>query len=255
MNDKIKTPINWDIQKEDILKNCINEFYIIKRDAPYTLKKEKKNPYIVYKHTYINKFLRTRKNHELEASIQEEKQICYIINLNSIIYSLNLACDLLFYVASQNKSILFVGIGKFIEYQIIPAAIRSSSHFIVRKWLCGYLTNWNTTELKLHKYKNSTLKKKYEFSVEGLKYMTKVPDLVIIIIDQENDKYIEFVINECVKLNLLIICCISSRYHFYSKFVNIFIPINTEHMNAVGYVLKKFENVIIKGYKKYLNKE
>nr|YP_010428169.1 ribosomal protein S2 [Hydnora abyssinica]USN93584.1 ribosomal protein S2 [Hydnora abyssinica] len=253
MNDDFTTNL-YNIKKEEILTNYVHEFVIIKKDEPYTLKDEIKNPYIVYKHTYINKFLRMKKKHELEDIIQEEEEICYAINLNEIICSLISACDLLLDVSSKGKSILFVGIGKFIDYQIIQSSLRTNSHFIVKKWLCGYLTNWNTTEQKLYKFLNSKLNKKFVFSIEGIKYMTKVPELVIIIIDQENDKFIEFVINECVQLALNTICCISSRYHYYAEFVDVFVPINTEHIKSIGFVLKKFENIIQLGRKKYLKK-
>nr|YP_009231676.1 ribosomal protein S2 [Hydnora visseri]ALZ49994.1 ribosomal protein S2 [Hydnora visseri] len=285
-NNNIKISIN------DILKNKVH-MLIIEENKSYNkkLKNEiKTNPYIVYKYKKVykkknqyyysggdkrclndndlndnEKYNYKKKNEKKQKNNKninynykyKIKEITrYAINLNKISYSLSSACNFLFYASSQKQSILFIGIGEFIEKLLIEASLKTRSHYIVNKWLYGFLTNWSTTEKKLYELRNWEITNsnrniihRFLISSKGIRYMTQIPEIVIIIIDQKNNKYIEQVLKECFQLNIYTICCISSRYHYYSDLADIFIPINTESIESTFFVLNKFVYSIIIGKK------
>ena len=37
---------------------------------------------------------------------------------------------------------------------VVSAAIRDRCHYVNKKWLGGMLTNWSTTETRLHKFRD-----------------------------------------------------------------------------------------------------
>nr|YP_010428215.1 ribosomal protein S2 [Hydnora longicollis]USN93664.1 ribosomal protein S2 [Hydnora longicollis] len=286
MNNKNMKNINIKISINDILKNKVH-MLIIEENKSYNkkLKNEiKTNPYIIYKYKkvyrkknqyyysggdkrYLNDNEQYNYKNDNEKKQKNKKNINYYkykkkaitryaINLNKISYSLSSACNFLFYASSNKQSILFIGIGEFIEKLLIEASLKTRSHYIVNKWLYGFLTNWSTTEKKLYELRNWEITNsnrniihRFLISSKGIRYMKQIPEIVIIIINQKNNKYIEQVLQECLQLNIYTICCISSRYHYYSDLADIFIPINTESVESTLFVLNKFVYSILLGKK------
>nr|YP_010428232.1 ribosomal protein S2 [Hydnora triceps]USN93681.1 ribosomal protein S2 [Hydnora triceps] len=272
-NSNIKININ------DIFKNNVHKL-IIEENKSYKLKLKneiKKNPYIVYKYDNANMYKKhyyyyrgdkrclndnkkyyynKKKNNKKKINYKIKEITYYAVNLNIISYSLSSACNFIFYASSKKQSILFIGIGEFIEKLLIEASLKTRSHYIVNKWLYGFLTNWSTTEKKLYELRNWELTNsnkniihRFLISLKGIRYMTQIPEIVIIIIDQKNSKYIEQVLKECLQLNIYTICCVSSRYHYYSDLSDIFVPINTESIESTFFVLNKFVYSILIGKK------
>ncbi|KAL4302963.1 hypothetical protein GQ457_10G012370 [Hibiscus cannabinus] len=62
------------------------------------------------------------------------------------------ACDLLFDAKSKGKQLLIVGTKNKAIDSVTWAAIRARCHYVNKKWLGGMLTNWPTTETRLHKF-------------------------------------------------------------------------------------------------------
>uniref|UniRef100_A0A1Y3BWU3 Small ribosomal subunit protein uS2c n=1 Tax=Helianthus annuus TaxID=4232 RepID=A0A1Y3BWU3_HELAN len=64
------------------------------------------------------------------------------------------ACDLVFDAASRGKQFLIVGTKNKEADSVAWAAIRARCHYVNKKWLGGMLTNWSTTETRLHKFRD-----------------------------------------------------------------------------------------------------
>ncbi|KAK3415219.1 hypothetical protein EUGRSUZ_H00775, partial [Eucalyptus grandis] len=65
-----------------------------------------------------------------------------------------IACDLVFDAASRGKQFLIVGTKNKAADSVARAAIRARCHYVNKKWLGGMLTNWSTTETRLHKFRD-----------------------------------------------------------------------------------------------------
>ncbi|KAJ0579458.1 putative ribosomal protein S2 [Helianthus annuus] len=63
-------------------------------------------------------------------------------------------CDWVFDVASMGKQFLTVGTKNKEADSVAWVAITARCHYINKKWLGGMLTNWSTTETRLHKFRD-----------------------------------------------------------------------------------------------------
>ncbi|XVE69732.1 hypothetical protein DITRI_Ditri10aG0014700 [Diplodiscus trichospermus] len=126
----------------------------------------------------------------------------HIKNLTRTAHFLSEAHDLIFVAASTGKQFLIVGTKNKVVDSVARNAIRARCHYVNKKWLGGMLTNWPTIETRLHKFKDlrteqktarpNPLPKKDAAMLKRLlsrlqtymgeiKYMTRLPDIVIII--------------------------------------------------------------------------
>ncbi|RXH70859.1 hypothetical protein DVH24_015481 [Malus domestica] len=85
----------------------------------------------------------TRKwNSRMAPYISAKRKDIHIVNPTRTARFLSEACDLVFDVASRGKQFFIVGCNK------------SSKKNVNKKWLGGMLTNWYTTETRLHKFRD-----------------------------------------------------------------------------------------------------
>lgn len=182
------------------------------------------------------------------------------------------ACDLLFDAASKKKNILIVGTQKFPEEVadlVALAGIRARCHYVHKKWFRGMLTNWSITRRRLSRlwYLKSleedgtlnSIPKRYatimkrelstlETYLGGIKYMRKLPNIVVII-DQQTD-YIAF--RECLVLGLPIICLIDTDCD--PDLVHIPIPANNKDIVSIRWILNKLASAICEGNSRYIKR-
>ncbi|KAI3865253.1 hypothetical protein MKX03_012843 [Papaver bracteatum] len=130
--------------------------------------------------------------------------------------------------ASKGKQFLIVGTKNKAVDSVASAAIRARCHYVNKKWLGGMSTNWSTTETRLHKFRDlraeqkkgrlnrlpkrdaSMLKRQLyhlQTYLGGIKYMTGLPDIVIIVDQQEEYT----ALRECVTLGIPTICLIDTN--------------------------------------------
>ncbi|ESQ29734.1 hypothetical protein EUTSA_v10023738mg [Eutrema salsugineum] len=125
----------------------------------------------------------TRKwNPRMAPYISAKRKGIYIINLTRT-------------ASSRRKQFLIVGTKNKAADLVSWAAIRARCHYVNKKWLGGMLTNWDfRTEQKtegfnrLPKRDAAVLKRqlsRLETYLGRIKYMTGLPDIVIIIDQQE----------------------------------------------------------------------
>ena len=149
----------------------------------------------------------TRKwNPRMAPYISAKRKGIHIINLIRTARFLSEACDLVFDTASRGKQFLIVGTKKKAATSVARAAIKARCHYVNKKWLGGMLTNWSTTETRLRKFRDlrteektgrlhclpkrdAAMLKRQLFRLQkylgGIKYMTGLPDIVIIV-DRSN---------------------------------------------------------------------
>ncbi|CAK8564178.1 unnamed protein product [Lathyrus sativus] len=150
----------------------------------------------------------TRKwNPRMAPFISAKRKGNHITNLTKIARFLSEACDLAFDAASKGKQFLIVGTKRKVAYSVRRTAIRARCHYVNKKWLGGMLTNWYTIETRLRKFRDLRTEQKtgklnslpkrdvailkrqlshLETYLGGIKYMTGLPDIVIIL-DQEEE--------------------------------------------------------------------
>ncbi|XP_054788698.1 30S ribosomal protein S2, chloroplastic-like [Prosopis cineraria] len=171
----------------------------------------------------------TRKwNPRMAPYIFAKRKGIHIINLTRTAHFLSEACDLVFDAASSGKQFLIVGTKNKAADSIARAAIRAWCHYVNKKWLGGMLMNWYTTEKRLHKFRDlrteqktgrlnclskrdaATLKRqlsRLETYLGSIKYMTGLPDIVIIV--DQREEYTA--LRECITLGIPTICLIDTN--------------------------------------------
>ncbi|KAL5560665.1 hypothetical protein UlMin_036876 [Ulmus minor] len=160
--------------------------------------------------------------------ISTKRKGIHIINLTRTTRFLSEGCDLVFDAASRGKQFLIVGIKNNAANSVARVAIKAWCHYVNKKWLGVMFTNWYTTKTRLHKFRdlrteqkigrlNCLLKRdtavlKRQLShlqtyLGGIKYMTGLPDIVIIIDQQEEYT----ALRECITLGIPTICLIDTN--------------------------------------------
>nr|YP_009258536.1 ribosomal protein S2 [Netrium digitus]ANI25537.1 ribosomal protein S2 [Netrium digitus] len=196
------------------------------------------------------------------APYSKKRGRIHIIDLNQTARLLCEACDFLANAAKQGKQILLVGTKHQAEDLIAAAAKKARCHYVNKKWLGGMLTNWSTIETRLQRFEqleiqessgifNQLPKKEAAVlkrqliqlrkSLNGIKYMTGLPD-VVIIIDQQQEAT---AIQECIKLGIPTICLVDTDCD--PDLTDIPIPANNDARSSIRCILDKLTIAIREG--------
>nr|YP_009033562.1 ribosomal protein S2 [Trifolium meduseum]AHY85641.1 ribosomal protein S2 [Trifolium meduseum]AIJ28136.1 ribosomal protein S2 [Trifolium meduseum] len=206
---------------------------------------------------------RTRKwNPRMEPFILAKRKGTHIINLIRTARFLSEACNLVFDAASGGKQFLIVGTKKEAADSVRRGAIRARCHYVNKKWLGGMLTNWYTTETRLRKFRDLRTEQKtgkmnslpkrdaarlkrqlshLERYLGGIKYMTGLPDIVIILDQQEEYT----ALRECITLGIPTISLIDTNSD--PDLANFSIPANDDSITSIGFILNKLVFAICEG--------
>nr|YP_010583851.1 ribosomal protein S2 [Brocchinia acuminata]YP_010921425.1 ribosomal protein S2 [Brocchinia micrantha]UZT28046.1 ribosomal protein S2 [Brocchinia acuminata]WIL94166.1 ribosomal protein S2 [Brocchinia micrantha]WQM21318.1 ribosomal protein S2 [Brocchinia acuminata]WQM21579.1 ribosomal protein S2 [Brocchinia micrantha] len=206
-------------------------------------------------------------NPRMAPYISAKRKGIHITNLARTARFLSEVCDLVFDAASRGKSFLIVGTKNKAADSVASAAIRARSHFINQKWLGGTLTNWSTTETRLYKFRDlraeekmgklnrlpkrdaAMLKRKLstlQTYLGGIKYMTGLPDIVIIVDQQEEYT----ALRECAILGIPTICLIDTNCD--PDLADISIPANDDAIASIRLILNKLVSTICEGRSSYI---
>ncbi|THU42661.1 hypothetical protein C4D60_Mb00t08700 [Musa balbisiana] len=187
-------------------------------------------------------------NPRMAPYISAKRKGIHITNLTRTARFLSEACDLVFDAASRGKNFLIVGTKNKAADSVASAAIRARCHYVNKKWLGGMLTNWSTTETRLQKFRDlraeqkmgklnrlpkrdaAMLKRKLsalQTYLGGIKYMTGLPDIVIIVDQQEE----YMALRECVILGIPTICLIDTNCD--PDLADISIPANDDAIASI----------------------
>ena len=164
--------------------------------------------------------------------------------------------------AKQGKTFLFIGTKRQASTLIAQEAKRCNSFYVNHRWLGGMLTNWSTVKERIKHLKDleqqeandtfnlltkkeSALRrkelKKLRKHLDGIKTMSDLPD-VAIIIDQKR----EFTaIRECRKLGIPIVSILDTNCD--PDLVDIPIPGNDDAVRSIKLILKSLTDSIVMG--------
>ncbi|KAJ4699629.1 DNA-directed RNA polymerase subunit beta'' [Melia azedarach] len=197
---------------------------------------------------------REKWNPRMAPYISAKHKGIHITNLTRTARFLSEACDLVFDAASRGKQFLIVGTKNKAADLVVRAAIRARCHYVNKKWLGGMLTNWSTTEARLHKFRDLRTEQKtgrlhrlpkrdaamlkrqlsrLQTYLGGIKYMTRVPDIVIIVDQQEEYT----ALRECITLGIPTICLIDTNCD--PDLADISIPANDDAIASIRLILNK----------------
>jgi len=164
--------------------------------------------------------------------------------------------------ASDKNKILFVGTKRQVTTLIAQEAIRSNSYYVNHRWLGGMLTNWKTMKERIEKLKDlesqesqgtfelltkkeAALRRKeltkLRKYLDGIKTMSSLPD-VVIIIDQKREMT---AITECRKLGIPVVSILDTNCD--PDLVDIPIPGNDDAVRSIKLILTSLTDSIIKG--------
>nr|YP_010275882.1 ribosomal protein S2 [Cananga odorata]UKH49797.1 ribosomal protein S2 [Cananga odorata] len=201
-------------------------------------------------------------NPRMAPYIYAKRKNIHITNLTRTARFLSEACNLVFDAASRGKHFLIVGTKKKIASSVASAAIKARCHYVTKKWTGGMLTNWSTTERRLHKFRDLRAEQKtgklnrlpkkeaailkrqlshLQKYLGGIKYMTRLPDIVIIVNQQEE----YMALQECLILGIPTICLIDTNCD--PDLADISIPANDDARRSVRLILNKLVSAICKG--------
>nr|YP_010919424.1 ribosomal protein S2 [Muiriantha hassellii]WAJ51934.1 ribosomal protein S2 [Muiriantha hassellii] len=210
----------------------------------------------------------TRKwNPRMAPYISAKHKGIHITNLTRTARLLSEACDLVFDAASRGKLFLIVGTKKKAADSVARAALKARCHYVNKKWLGGMLTNWSTIETRLHKFRDLRTEQKrgrldslpkrdaailkrqlsrLHTYLGGIKYMTRVPDIVIIIDQHEEYR----ALRECITLGIPTICLIDTNCD--PDLADISIPANDDAIASIRLILNKLVFAICEGRSSYI---
>mmetsp|Transcript_8188 Transcript_8188/g.22229 ORF Transcript_8188/g.22229 Transcript_8188/m.22229 type:complete len:230 (+) Transcript_8188:376-1065(+) len=177
------------------------------------------------------------------------------IHILDLVQSATLLKEATTYVESaarKGNTFLFIGTKRQASTLIAQEAKRCDSYYINHRWLGGMLTNWSTLKERIKRLKvlekqeaensfalltkkEATLQRKELFKLrkhlEGIKTMTDLPDIAIII-DQKREMT---AIKECRKLGIPIISILDTNCD--PDLVDVPIPGNDDAVRSLKLIL------------------
>lgn len=201
-------------------------------------------------------------NPKMAPYIYAEKNGIHIIDLVQTYFFLKKTSAFLTTEASQGKTFLFVGTKKQASRLIAKVALNCDSFYVNQRWLGGMLTNWQTIKTSIQKLNSlqnldfssyskketATLKKEKERLQKylgGLKNMTSIPDVIIIIGQPEEIN----AVRECRKLGLRSVTILDTDCD--PTLADFFVPANDDSVASLQIILNEFVEAIKKGQKQF----
>ena len=203
-----------------------------------------------------------RWNPKMEPYIFTERNGVHIIDLVQTAQYLEEAYAYLRQASEQGKKVLFVGTKRQAAGLIAQEAARCGSYYVNQRWLGGMLTNWTTIKTRIERLKDlerrhdsgvfellpkqeaSKLRReleKLEKYLGGLKQMSKLPDVVIMV-----DVRREYnAVQECQKLGLPIVSLLDTNCD--PDWVDIPIPANDDAIRSIKLIVGKLADAIYEG--------
>ncbi len=203
----------------------------------------------------------TRKwNPKMAPYIFTSRNDIHIINLEDTAVLIDKAYDYIKSVASEGKTILFVGTKKQAQKAIEDEAKRCGMYYINSRWLGGTLTNFKTIRSRVARLneldhmekvgefnllpKKEVIKlrgemAKLEKNLGGIREMEKLPD-VIFIVDTKKE---HLAVKEAKALNIPIVALIDTNCD--PEPVDYVIPGNDDAIRAISLIAGAMANAVI----------
>jgi small subunit ribosomal protein S2 len=201
-------------------------------------------------------------NPKMAPYIYGERNGIHLIDLVQTFSKLNETKKFISEQAAQGKTILFVGTKNQASRLIAKAATESNSFYVNHRWLGGMLTNWKTIrtslanlekleqkersgELDLLPKKEAAnlkkLKERLTKYLGGLKGMSRIPDIVIIV-GQPTEITAVY---ECQKLGIRSLTILDTDCD--PSLADLFIPANDDSVTSIQLILSELVSAINSG--------
>lgn len=201
----------------------------------------------------------SRWNPKMFPYIYTERNNIHILDLVQTAQLLNQANSYVSKAAEQGKTFLFIGTKTQASSVVAQQAKNCNSYYVNHRWLGGMLTNWITLKSRIERLKTLeqqevdnifALLPKKEASLRlkeleklrrhlnGVKNMSKLPDIVIII-DQRREIT---AVQECRKLGIPIISILDTNCD--PELVDIPIPGNDDAVRSIKLILSSLSESI-----------
>ena len=203
----------------------------------------------------------TRKwNPKMGKYIFNSRNDIHIINLEDTVVLIDKAYDYIKEMASQGKTILFVGTKKQAQKAIEDEAKRCGMYYINSRWLGGTLTNFKTIRSRIERLnKINNMEKVGEFNLlpkkeviklkaerdkleknlGGIKEMTKLPD-VLFVVDTKKE---HIAVKEAKTLNIPVVALLDTNCD--PEPIDYVIPGNDDAIRAVSLIAGAMANAVI----------
>jgi small subunit ribosomal protein S2 len=203
----------------------------------------------------------TRKwNPKISKYIFNARNDIHIINLEDTVVLIDKAYDYIKEMASQGKTILFVGTKKQAQKAIEDEAKRCGMYYINSRWLGGTLTNFKTIRSRIERLnKLNNMEKVGEFNLlpkkeviklkaerdkleknlGGIKEMTKLPD-VLFVVDTKKE---HIAVKEAKTLNIPVVALLDTNCD--PEPIDYVIPGNDDAIRAVSLIAGAMANAVI----------
>ncbi|MBE5735821.1 MAG: 30S ribosomal protein S2 [Clostridiales bacterium] len=203
----------------------------------------------------------TRKwNPKMSKYIFNSRNDIHIINLEDTVVLIDKAYEYVREMASQGKTILFVGTKKQAQKAIEDEAKRCGMFYINSRWLGGTLTNFKTIRSRIERLnKLNTMEKVGEFNLlpkkeviklkaerdkleknlGGIKDMTKLPD-VLFVVDTKKE---HIAVKEAKTLNIPVVALLDTNCD--PEPIDYVIPGNDDAIRAVSLIAGAMANAVI----------
>ena len=184
----------------------------------------------------------------------------HIINLEDTVVLIDKAYDYIKQVASEGKTILFVGTKKQAQKAIEDEAKRCGMYYINSRWLGGTLTNFKTIRSRVERLnileqmekvgefnllpKKEVIKlkaerDKLEKNLGGIKEMTKLPD-VLFVVDTKKE---HIAVQEAKSLGIPVVALLDTNCD--PEPIDYVIPGNDDAIRAVSLIAGAIANAVI----------
>jgi len=208
----------------------------------------------------------SRWNPKMFPYIYAEQNGIHVIDLVQTARLLTHAYEYVRKAANENKTFLFVGTKRQAAGIVAEEAKKCDAFYVNNRWLGGLLTNWSTVQTRveylkeldkrevegefdrLPKKEAALLRREHDKlrqNLDGIKTMTQIPDIVIIV----DPKRENTAILECRKLGIQIISILDTNCD--PNLVDIPIPANDDAVRSIKLVLSTLSDGIIAGRKSF----
>ena len=203
-----------------------------------------------------------RWNPKMREFIFAERNGIHIIDLQQTVHLLQDAYNYTRDLASQGRSVMFVGTKKQAQEAVAEEATRCGMYYVNQRWLGGMLTNFRTIQQRLQRLAelegrvrsgeiNSLPKREAMRTQEeivklnrilgGVKGMTRLPD-AIFIVDTRKER---LAIQEALRLEIPVIALLDTNCD--PDEVQYPIPANDDAIRAVRVLTSKIADAVIEG--------
>ncbi len=194
----------------------------------------------------------------------------HILDLDQTLPMFKAGLDFIRETTAEGGTVLFVGTKRQAATAIMTQAQRAGQYYVNNRWLGGMLTNWKTVKKSIETYKGlleiqeseekrsalskkelarvSRLCEKYRKSLEGIKEMSRLPD-VAFLIDVSKES---IAVSEARRLGIPIVAVVDSNCN--PENIDFVVPGNDDAIRSIELYCRCVADSCLQGVKAYQDK-